>query len=351
MMNHGKLAIITLMFCSLLSCGGGSDNTTNNEKNGIFLAPSDTRANQRFYRSVVSTQSYAYVAARPGISDSSGVMIFPLAGLNLTSNQTINEVNYVELNQTTATLALAGNILFAGGDKVKVLNISDPVNPVEILTLDSSAITGLKIFDQYLFAFNGFLSIYNIADPSNPVFINIITKAGFSATYANDILYASSITLAKNGQTQYTYENSKIHIIDIKNPANPVFLNEIQLKGEAYHLGILDNYLIAVVEDYNIPTTFLQVYSLTDPNNPVLKDELEFNSIYRAFGLNNSYGVISGFWKGFMFKINSLGKIEALKNNIGGSANTGDGFPYHIDVQPDYAIIPGNGYAKITPSL
>ena len=351
-MNHIKVFILILLFFSITSCGGGSDDTNQDgsQQRGGQLRPSKLQENQNYYRSVVSTRDYAYVAVRPGIGDRSGVMIFPLTQLDLTSSQTINEANYIDLNQRTATLALSGDVLFAGGDGIKALDISDLENPVELFSLDSSASTGLKIYDNYMFSFSGFIRIFDIQDPYNPVLLGSITNAGFTAAYANNIVYASSITLPENGQTQYTYENSKIHVIDISDPGNPTFQTEISLNGEAFHLEIFKNHLIAAVEDLNIATTYLQVYSLSDPNKPLLEDTVIINSVMRAFGVNANYGVISGALSGFMFDVNALGKIEVLKSIVGGTANTGDGFPYYADVQPTYAIIPGNGYAQVISS-
>lgn len=345
-----KISLLFLLIVNLLSCGGGEETTIKNQYPLVHLKPGNSIIDQVHSRAVLSTKKYAYVATRNEANSRSGIIIYPI--VNLGVKQVISEFSFIDMYPEIVSLAQTETVLFAGSDiNIKVLDLSNPEKPKEIMTLDVSASNGLKIVDNYLFSNNGFdgsVVIFDITNPKQPTLINTITESGYSSVFANTILYSHGFTKTTNNLGEYVFSNIKIQIIDLSNFSIPVFVNEIMLDSYAFHMDIINNHLVVLIENVTDLNSRFQIYSLADPKNPVLTDTVTFDNIIRSFGTNGKSGVILDFNEGKRFTINESGKLEILGTYNFKPIRTPDGFPYFIDVKTNYFINPGLGeiYAR-----
>lgn len=121
------------------------------------------------------------------------------------------------------------------------------------------------------------MKIYNIATPSSPVLVTSI----------DSLEYCESVVIS--GQYAYIAAGSRSHILDITNPAAPIYVGRIDGYG-GYHQYINVRSGYAYVCNYDAS---LAVVNVTNPSNPV--NVMEIPSGYRTARIifDGNYGYVA----------------------------------------------------------
>lgn len=152
----------------------------------------------------------------------------------------------------------------ATGYGVKVMDISDPTDPQEIIHFPTEGISlNLLIEGNYLFVCDllGGIVAYNISNILEPQFMDAINTPGQARSIVSyqDYLYVSS-------------ENYGVQIIDCGNPNNLELVDILYTGGEASYLAIMDHWLYVT-----LGVAGLGVYDITNPEDPQF--EMNWNTI------------------------------------------------------------------------
>ncbi len=165
-----------------------------------------------------------------------------------------NPVEIAEINMRTAwDTVIKDNYLYIAGDEgFFIYDISDPKNPKQLSRIDNLSILEMEIIGNkaYLGCGCSGLNIVDISEPENP---KIIGK--------NQNLGAYGIKVRGNyafipGQQGGTW------ILDIKDPTNPSIFKHIQDMAFATHIDIWKNYV------YVLSAEGIFIYDISDINNP-----------------------------------------------------------------------------------
>ncbi|MDP1677047.1 MAG: T9SS type A sorting domain-containing protein [Bacteroidota bacterium] len=150
------------------------------------------------------------------------------------------------------------HLVVSGGTKVWLINVQNPTLPSLVSTIEIGAgatCEGVATSGTYAYVAagsNGF-KIYNIANPASPVLVKSI----------DSLAYCESVVIS--GQYAYIAAGSRSHIVDISDPAVPLYVGRINGYG-GYHqyLNVRSGY--AYVCNYDAS---LSVVNVTNPANPV----------------------------------------------------------------------------------
>jgi len=173
-------------------------------------------------------------------------------------------------------------IVATGGSKMWIVDVKNPTTPSLIATVEvatGSTCEGLATSGTYAYLAGGGagFKVYNIATPSNPVLVASI----------DSLSYCESVVIS--GQYAYVAAGSRSHILDITNPASPVYVGKIAGYG-GYHQYINVRSGYAYVCNYDAG---LQVVNVTNPANPV--NVMEVPSGYRTGRIvfDGNYGYVA----------------------------------------------------------
>ncbi|MEW6027809.1 MAG: hypothetical protein AB1599_11030, partial [Planctomycetota bacterium] len=122
--------------------------------------------------------------------------------------------NYYPCNDFNIDILIKDSLAYFTTYEFKVLNISDPENPVQIWN-DNTQSGQIAISDTILYLGNGSVYSYNISDPANPVAIGSGGTAYFGFS-----LYD---TLVFGGGTGF---NEGFYINSISDPINPITIGQ-----------------------------------------------------------------------------------------------------------------------------
>ncbi|MEO8232335.1 MAG: T9SS type A sorting domain-containing protein [Ignavibacteriota bacterium] len=174
------------------------------------------------------------------------------------------------------------HIVASGGSKMWLINVQNPTTPslvasVEVApgtTCEGIATSGIY---AYVAAGGAGFKIYNISSPSNPVLVTSI----------DSLAYCESVVIS--GQYAYIAAGSRSHIVDISNPAAPIYVGRIDGYG-GYHQYINVRSGYAYVCNYDAG---LAVVNVTNPTNPV--NVVDVPSGYRTARIifDGNYGYVA----------------------------------------------------------
>ena len=194
---------------------------------------------------------------------------------------TVNEIGRVSgSNSSTYNIAIYRSYGYLADYTVlRVLDLSDLSNPLELATLNISAID--VNFDKshlYILEMFRFL-IYDLSNPNSPVFVNSLDVNGSVLQIENSIAYI--------GGGPY------FQIVDISKPSHPMLLS-------SYFTGSYTNliYQIALFKPYAYLGTrsSVLILDITDLSNPVLVNSLgTCRMVACGVSINNSYLFVVNF--------------------------------------------------------
>ncbi|MEE9553519.1 MAG: hypothetical protein V3W18_04405 [candidate division Zixibacteria bacterium] len=199
--------------------------------------------------------------------------------------------------------------ILAGG--LRVFDVSDPENPIEVVYMDQLLCNVISIEGNYAYLLSNGLEVVDISDPTDPVVIGFcdVDRSGelfysdlfVQGDYAYvsewdlglhivDLTDRSNPTLVTTYQSQnnvtsayvrdgYAYLStgeSGLEIVDVSNPANPLFVTSYDTPGVTYRTYVDDNYAYVADE------SSMQILDISNPFNPVFVSQYDAHiAIYR----------------------------------------------------------------------
>ncbi len=173
----------------------------------------------------------------------------------------IGSVVVSEIVEDLVRTAINSNqyVVACGGPDMWIINVQSPTNPALTATVQVASGTtceGIATSGTYAYVAAGGagLRIYNIATPASPVFVASI----------DSLAYCESVVIS--GQYAYIAAGSRSHIVDISNPAVPVYVGQIA-GYPGYHQGINVRSGYAYVCNYSVGVSVVNVSNPAAPVN------------------------------------------------------------------------------------
>ncbi|UCC68990.1 MAG: S-layer homology domain-containing protein [Armatimonadota bacterium] len=229
-------------------------------------------------------------------------------------------------------ITVVGDLAYvAGGDKLLVLDVSNPELPAEIGRVATD--TGSEISVSGGFAFlareegftvDGGFTVIDVSDPTVPT---------IAAEYELSVPYGVSIHLAVWGSYAYlTAESCGITAVDISSPTNPTTAGSCSTAGHA--LGIAPAEGRAYVADYE---GGLRVFDLLDPAAP--REVGGSGAPAFVHSLTAANGRLFGAsWHDYQMVVADISE-PAAPRVTGGVCDGGDSFGSAVAVAGDYAYL------------
>jgi hypothetical protein len=160
-------------------------------------------------------------------------------------------------------IAVVGNYVYlAIGQKLLVLDVSDPANPVPVSKLLLPRVaTDLVVDGDILYVAAGDAGI-RVVDISNPSMIAEIGSYEMDPDtgYRNNKVHHLAIAADR---VYATYEGGELRVLDVANPALPVQIGITQLSGEGLDIVIVGDYAYVAIDNLG-----LTVLDISDPTHP-----------------------------------------------------------------------------------
>ncbi len=174
------------------------------------------------------------------------------------------------------------NILFVSGYMTSphVLDVANPLDPVEIATWPDYNTYNTQIIDNLLYATTGNVEFF-ILDITNPV--NPTLTGSYTVTGSSDLIMTYGLKVKDIGNKRYAFvsvfclsysggtEYGGVLILDVTDPANLIEVSNIPC-NRAYDVDISGNYLY-ISESGIFPDIAggIKVVDITDPSVPIEK--------------------------------------------------------------------------------
>ena len=162
-------------------------------------------------------------------------------------------------------LALLGERAYvaAGSGKLRILDISDPANPVELGSFDpgSGPTLGVQAFGgiAYVTQGAGGVRIVDVSDPANPLLLGSFLPAGPTSSHAvllhGDHLYVSDDAV------------ERVRVLDVSDPTTPAEVASIQLNDPPRRSAAVDDLLL-------VASDRIESFDISDPSSPQPLDSL-----------------------------------------------------------------------------
>lgn len=187
----------------------------------------------------------------------------------------------LSLGNTIEDLVRSGNYAYvAAGSKVFVVNVKNPLKPAIEGSLEVSGYgEGIATKTTYVFvaAGDGGLRIIDASVPASPKEIAKVDTIG----------YAEGVSVS--GDYVYVATGSKVRIINISNPASPVYAGHIADPLDWYQsVTVRGNY--AYVCDYSYA---LRIVDVSNPAAPVIKSDIQTGSRTSRVQLDGNYAFVA----------------------------------------------------------
>lgn len=222
---------------------------------------------------------------------------------------------------------VAGNYAYIGeGNKIRIVDVTNPTDPVEIWRQDFPSLYALETFGNklYLGSGDGFF-IYDITNPISPTYVSdyppgstfmIVSNVSISGTYAyistfvpgyNRLLIldiSNPITPTQVGILDYPSELHQnqiegisvagnfaylsngpggLRIVDVSNPASPQEIGYYEIIGWTANTVVHGNYAFVTGNGTVI------ILDVTNPSNPILVNESMRGGYYIRISGNYAY--------------------------------------------------------------
>jgi len=198
-----------------------------------------------------------------GVSCTLGTSPLQLHDSSLTGNASFlasfdeYRVSYSTPGWATGVTA-SGNYLYVAATSagMRIINVSDPAQPVEVGDLGSPSVTaGITISGTYAYVaeYDAGLRIVDISNPASPVVVGLYDTPGIAldTAVAGDYVYLADHTAG-------------LRVIDASEPMTPTEVGYYETPGDAQDVTISGHYVY--VADY---AAGLRVVDVSDPAHPV----------------------------------------------------------------------------------
>ncbi len=221
------------------------------------------------FDNVAINGDYAYIA------DGYGLRIF-----NFTNPAKVIQTGFYNMRGADKVV-VAGNFAYVLAYNFYIFDISDPSKPTLVSSFKHNDLAN-DLYINGTFAYvvysivseaNTGLKILDISDPTNPV------QTGFSTTYDLD-------NIDGKGDYVYTLNSATawLHIIDVSNPSNPVVKSKLDMKGQTNDITVVGDYAYVANR-----LDGLRIINISDPSNPIEVGFYDTDNL--AFGVSVSGGL------------------------------------------------------------
>lgn len=185
---------------------------------------------------------------------------------------------------------------------------------------DTPAI-GVFVLGNYAYVADGYsgLQVINVSNPADPVFAGSYDTPG----------YAMGVFILDN--YAYVADQGSLQIINVANPANPVFAGSYGTLGSASGVFVSDNYA-HVADGYS----GLQVINIADPANPIFAGGYDTPGESSGVFVTNNYAYIADVTS---FQV--INVSDPANPAYAGSYDT-PGTSYNVYVSGDYIYVADN---------
>ena len=203
------------------------------------------------------------------------------------------------------TVTVVGNYAYAMGDRLDIIDISNPAKP---LVKGSYKISGryggqsVQVVGNYAYVADSDkgLEIIDISNPSTPTL-----KGNYYDTFGNakDVQVVGNYAYVADG-------NSGLQIIDISNPTTPILKGNYFTDGYALGVQVVGNY--AYVADGG---SGLQIIDISNPTTPILKGNYNTNGNAEDVQVVGNYAYVADGYLGLQIIDISNPATPTLKGN------------------------------------
>jgi len=193
------------------------------------------------------------------------------------SPQKVASVLLSDVIEGIVRTSIAGNqyLVVVGGPKMWLINVQNSTAPSVTATVDIGGVcegVATSGTNAYVAAGSGGFKIFNIANPASPTQIAAI----------DSLRYCESVVISP--PYAYIAAADRSHIVNITNPAAPVYAGRIPVLAGGYHQYLNVRSGHAYICDFNAG---LQVVNVTNPASPV-------NAAFLATGLRTACILFDG---------------------------------------------------------
>lgn len=185
-------------------------------------------------------------------SSGNDVVLFPV---DATDPSNPKKLGFLKDRADMQGIAVKDNYAYVIGSGLRVIDISNPANPIQIASLPLTG-NGIYVSGDYVYVAGGNsgMQIVDISNPTGPNLVGSYDTPGVSY----------GVFVSGNIASIADFE-SGLRLIDVSNPTNPVEVGFYNTPGEAFDVYVLDQ--IAYVADGFAGG--LRIVDISDPANPV----------------------------------------------------------------------------------
>jgi hypothetical protein len=206
--------------------------------------------------------------------------------VDITNRSNPAEIGRFHLNHQIYDLQIDGDMAYIiTSQGFYVIDISDPLQPIQVGLYDNLAGWALSIDSGYAFVLDGAgIHVINISDPTNP------TMQGHcyfpSRGYRDDIFL-------DQGYAYIAASESGLYIVSISNPVDPTLVGHIVLPGYACGITKTGNYAFIANE-----TDGINVIDVSDPANPQIAGQYSERGALMDVEFFDHFAFVSDNWSG-----------------------------------------------------
>ena len=214
-----------------------------------------------------------------------------------------------------------------GSAGVQVIDVRDPANPVIAGSVDTPGYArAVYVSGNYAYVADGRsgLQIIDITDPTNPVITGSVDTPGF----------AMAVHVSGNYAYIADYE-SGLKIIDITNPATPVIVGTCNI-ANARDVYVSGNY--AYVTDYESSLPLIDIIDITDPAHPIFIGHLYTPGRATSINISGTYAYVTIRYESNRGLLAILDMTDPLKPLIVGY-HAMPGVSFHIKISEGHVYV------------
>lgn len=190
-----------------------------------------------------------------------------LTVLDVSSPATPKRVGALWMPSDVSYLAVSGDYLYVSSwaSGLRVVNISDPLHPIEVGSNTSSGCFGrIVIQGDYAYAYDFGVQVFDISDPTHPIVMGHYVPSGPFEAIRDMAVVGTHLYVAAHYQDfDLCYKDtSGLYIADISDPTAPVEVGSYKVSG---CVGAID--AVRVVGNYAY--VGFQIMDVSDPSHPV----------------------------------------------------------------------------------
>jgi hypothetical protein len=216
-------------------------------------------------------------------------------------------------NIYSRNIAVSGNNAYmSNSNGLKILDISNPINPIEIgeyLGFDANGIFYLNNIIYIGHRYSG-LKIINVTDPASLILEGEYLD-GPNQVYT-DIFVSDNICYIAD------YQGHNIKIIDVSDVSNPLLLNQTYFTSP--NGGPNEVFTIGDITFVSVYDGGLKILNISDPTSPILINTYNEGGYYSGVYVSDDIAYLSNYYQG----ISVLNVTNPYSPKLLGNYNTGN---------------------------